>query len=160
MPDLTYDKSLAGQNREKAQLELNFLATSSSTTYEVVPGLSMLDGYRPASTTARTPLFLGATGTVARDQVSQRHALGVQTFQTTSPLNNTTIAKMLTKATAGDPLGGQVLARYTDGNSTVWQGQAMLVYTGEVGNGVAENTMYGWTLEWIASQATSPAYVP
>jgi hypothetical protein len=34
------------------------------------------------------------------------------------------------------------------------------VYTGEVGNGVTENTMYGWTLEWITSQATSPVYVP
>jgi hypothetical protein len=160
MPDLVYDKTLAGQNREKAQLELNFLATTTSTTYEVVPGLAMLDGYRPATTTARTPLFLGSTGTNARDQVSQRHALGVQTFQTTAPLNNTTVAKMLAKAQPSDTMGGQVLARYTDANLTVWQGQAMLVYTGEVGNGVAENTMYGWTLEWIASQATSPAYVP
>jgi len=102
MPDLTYDKSLAGQNREKAQLEINFLATSSSTTYEVVPGLTMLDGYKPASTVARTPQFIGPTGTVSRDQVSQRHAQGPQAFQSSAPLNNATVAKMLAKASITD----------------------------------------------------------
>lgn len=160
MPDLTFDKSLAGQNRQKAQLEINFLATTTSTTYETVPGLSMLDGYKPATTVARTPLFLGATGTVARDQVSQRNALGSQAFQSVAPLNNTTVAKMLVKAQPGDAQGGQVLARYTDANGTAWQGQALLVYTGEEGTDVASNTIYGWRLEWITAQPTSPAYVP
>ena len=162
MPDLTLDQSLVGVNRQKAQLELNFLATLSSTTYEKVPSLGALDGYRPATTTARTPIFLGATGTVARDVVTARLGLGVQTFDTTAPLNNSTIAKMLLKTSASDPYGGQLLARYTDGFGNQTQGQGLLVYTGEKGNTVPETTMYGWSLEWIQAQQVLAAgnYTP
>lgn len=161
MPDLTLDQSLIGANRQKAQLELNFLATLASTTYEKVPSVGALDGYRPATTTARTPLFLGATGTVARDLVTARLGLGVQTFDTTAPLNNSTVAKMLLKTSAADPYNGQLLARYTDGFGNQTQGQALLVYTGEKGNTVVETTMYGFTLEWIqAQQVLNSGYVP
>ncbi|WP_407570732.1 hypothetical protein [Deinococcus altitudinis] len=160
MPDLTYDPTLAGQNRQKAQLEINFLATTSSTVYEVVPGLSMLDGYKPAPTVARTPLFTGPTGTVARDQVSQRQGEGAQAFQSVAPLNNATVNKMLVKARPGGALGGQILARYTDGNGNAVQGQAMLVYTGEEGTDVAANTIYGWRIEWMTSTITAAVVVP
>lgn len=160
MSDLTLDTGLQGVNRQKAQLELNFLLTPNSTTYEQVPGLAMLDGYRPATTVTRTPLFLGQSGNVARDMVTARLGLGTQTFQTTAQLGNSTIAKMVAKTSPGDQYNGQLLARYTDAFGTVTQGQALLVYTGEVGNGVAETTMYGWTLEWILAQQTPAAYVP
>jgi hypothetical protein len=160
MPELTYDPTLAGQNREKAQMEINFLATTSSTVYEVVPGLNMLDGYKPAPTVARTALFIGPTGTVARDQVSQRQGEGPQAFQSVAPLNNATVAKMLTKARAGGGLGGQVLARYTDANGNAVQGQAMLVYTGEEGTDAVSNTIYGWRIEWIATNLTPAVVVP
>jgi len=157
MADLTLDPSLVGQNREKAQLELNFLTTANSTVYEVVPGLTMLDGYKPATTVARTPQFIGPSGTAARDQVSQRHGLGAQAFQTTSPSSNSTIGKMKAATAPGAPRGGQILARYTDGNGEVTQGQVLLVYTGEQGSDVASNTIYGWSLEWVQSMQTPPA---
>jgi len=160
MPDLTLDQTLVGQNREKAQLEINFLATSTSTAYEVVPGLSMLDGYKPATTVARTPLFIGPSGTAARDQVSQRHGLGAQAFQTTSPSSNSTIAKMKAVTAPGAPYGGQVLARYTDANGEITQGQALLKYDGEQGTDVASNTIYAWSLEWIKTQQTPPTVTP
>jgi len=52
----------------------------------------------------------------------------------------------------GAPYGGQVVARYTDDNGEVTQGQALLVYTGEQDSDVAANTIYGWSVECIASR--------
>ncbi len=147
MPELTYDQTLNANNRTKAKLEI-VLDPSITFVYATVPAVASLDGYKPATTTTRTPLF--NAGGAARDFVSTRLGQGPQAFSTVAPPNNATVQGMITKATVGNgTTGSQIMARYTDANLLIWQGQAVLVYTGEQGSDVAGNTMYGFTVEWI-----------
>lgn len=147
IPDLGYAAEFSTPTKAKAKLELALDPSVTPLVYAVVPLVNQLDGYRPNITTERTDLFNDAAGN-PQQAVNVRKNPATQTFQTVASPKNATVQAMISKGEGNTPTGHDVMARYTDANGMVRQGQAKLIFGGEQGADPQGMLIYGFTLEW------------